>query len=267
MGERVRVAMIVCLLSVTGCGSDPFSGLEDESDFGPERSDASGEAGATQAVTGATGLGGMLGADSIGESSLGAIGVLSAAPLQIVSEAMFDFADFGQHDALLRDRGASPGIGSYASFPECVELGEDFVRFRDCEVSAGGASTTTDGTIERDGQRLVADLDIVAVLDFDGQTHTSSTNLSADLLVSDTRLDGRVDSETSMNIPGGGSARQSTAAIYDIDLEDGCATGGELRVGVSQRANAGGQSQSLRAIGRAVFGPACGDVTIYARLD
>jgi hypothetical protein len=267
MGEHVRVAMIVCLLSVTGCGSDPFGGLEDESDFGPERSEVSGEAGATQAVAGATGLGGMLGADSIGEASVGAIGVLSAAPLQIVSEAMFDFADLDHHAELLRPRGASPGHGSFASFPDCVELGEDVVRFRDCEMSAGGSSTTMNGTIERDGERLVADLDIVAVLDFDGQSHASSTHLSADLLVSETRLDGRVDSETSMNIPGGGSARQTTAAIYDIDLEDGCATGGELRVGVSQRATAGGQSQSLRAIGRAVFGPECGDVTIYARLD
>ena len=252
----------------SACGGDPFSGLQDEDDFGPERSDVGAESGATQAVQGAVGMGGLVDASEVDESAVGAVGQLSAAALPIVSDAFFDEAELRSPQTRAVATSASRiGDARWAEFPECVEQDGDVLRFRDCEVAAGNATTTMDGVIEIEGDRLVADLDIDATVDFDDMTQESSTQLFVDLLLDETRIEGRVESDTSATIPGAGSARQTSVLIYDIELEGGCATGGELRAGVEQRASGGGHSQTLRAIGRAVFGPECGDVSVYARLD
>jgi hypothetical protein len=141
------------------------------------------------------------------------------------------------------------------------------VRFESCTVETDSATTTLDGRVDVTDGRVTADVDIVVTATLDGQEFTTHTSVTADLSVTATRVEGRVDSTTSASLPGGGSAHQSAAAIYDIELADGCAVGGDLRLGIEQSASAGGQSRSVRAIGRAVFGPECGDVQVFARTD
>ena len=266
--RRFMTAALASGFLAAACGGDPFSGLQDEDDFGPERTDVGAESGAAQAVQGAVGFGGLVGASEVDEGAVGAVGQLSAAALPIVSDAFFDEADLGSFQPRAVAASASTiGDARWAEFPDCVEQDGDVLRFRDCEVAAGNAITTMDGVIEVEGDRLVADIDMDATVDFDDTTQQTSTQLFVDLLVDETRIEGRVDSDTSATIAGAGSARQASVLIYDIELEGGCATGGELRAGVEQRASGGGHSQTLRAIGRAVFGPECGDVVVRARLD
>jgi hypothetical protein len=264
MYRNTLCAASASLFLAAACGGDAFSGLESEEDFGPERADGAGATGGTLAVSGVVGLAGLVDAAEVDASAVGAVGQLSAAALQIVADALFDSAQSMPAEDPARSQAWA---GSFATFPDCVEQDDTSIRFRDCEVVAGESTTRMSGLIEVEGQRLVAELDIDATIEFDGTTHTTSTRISADLRVTETRIEGRLDSDTSASVPGAGSASQTTATIFDVELEDGCATGGEVRAGVEQRASAGGQSQTLRAIGRVEFGPECGDVKVYARAD
>jgi hypothetical protein len=271
MRRKILCAAVGGLLLAAACGGDPFSSLEEEGDFGPQRTDVGSAAGATQAVHGALGLAGIVGASEVDASSVGAMGQLSSIALQIVSEALFDFEDLGwpvkEESALADLRLAAAWGAHWAEFPDCVEQGDAEVRFRDCELIVGDTTTSMSGVIEVAGDRLLADIDIDTTVRFDDRSQQMSSSIAADLRISDAHIEGRVDTVTTASFSGVGSARQTSATIYAVELEDGCATGGELRVGVEQRASAGGESQTLRAIGRAEFGPECGEVRVYARLD
>jgi hypothetical protein len=56
------------------------------------------------------------------------------------------------------------------------------------------------------------------------------------------------------------------AVIYNVELGEECPTGGDIKVGYIARARGGGQSESISARARAVFGAGC-QVTVYARAD
>ena len=268
MRHKLKVA-VGALWLAAACSNDPFSGLASEEDFGPERSGVGAESAGAVAIHGVVQLAGLLDADEIqGAAAVGVTGQLSAVALQIVSEAFFD--DFELTPADERFAVVSPRWGwgaSLASFPDCVDVGDETVRFRNCELTSGDTTTAIQGVIELVDGRVLADLDIDVSLEFDGTAQQASTHLRVDVAITDDRVDGWVDSKTSASVSGAGSGTQTTTLLFDIELEEGCPVGGELRAGAEQRARAGGQRHTMRAIGRVVFGPAWGDAIAYARLD
>lgn len=265
------VAASVLVLAACG-GGDPFSGLESESDFGA-RVGGSGEgAAATRSVTEAQTLEGMTADEQVGEGSVSFFANAASTPLQIVSPVIFEERGLGDAADLYRETVERAARGEVlvpaAGFPDCVESAVGSVRFNDCQVMTETTTTTMNGVVEVVDGRIFTDIRVDATqTSTEGDTLSTSTTVTGDVAVTDTRIDGRVDVRTNANVQGGASATQISAAIYQVELEEGCAVGGDLRVGVQQKQRSGGFSRKLRAIGRAVFGPACGDVTVYARQD
>lgn len=263
---------VLLLVAGAACGGDAFRDLDEESDFGSEVTDEAAEIAASRTVDDVEALADMTEADEIDDRAVAFFGNLAAAPLQIVSGALYD--DMAR--AAEGGHGETPALRVMASagaaddFEECIEEGDDEIRMEDCEVETEITSTSMDGVlaIEPETGRLVIDveLDVTMVQDDGDPGQEVSTGVYAEVLITPDRIEGRldVDSDTSSQ---GGSASQTAVAVYDVEVEDGCAVGGDLRVGVEQSARAGGASQSARAIGRAAFGPECGDVTVFARED
>lgn len=223
-------------------------------------------------VSNALTLEGMTGGGEVGEGSVSFFGNAANVPAQLVSSV---FADQQQQFALPAEiaqttveRAAIDRAVLRAGFPECIESSPGSLRFNDCEVLTDTTTTTMNGVVELVAGRVLAEIQVDASFSGDeGTSLTTRTELSADMAVSEAHIEGRIDVHARVDIPGVGFANQTSAAIYDIVLAAGCAVDGELRVGVLQTATAQGRSQSVRAIGRAVFGPACGDVTVEARAD
>jgi hypothetical protein len=222
-------------------------------------------------VNNALTLEGMTAGAEVGEGSVSFFGNAASTPTQLVSSVFADQQQLAIATDLFRqtvERAALDRRLLRAGFPECIESSPGSLRFNDCEVVTETTTTTMNGVLEVVAGRILAEIVVDASFASDeGTSLTTRTEVSADMSVSESHIEGRIDVHTRVDIPGVGFATQTAAAIYDVDLAAGCAVGGDLRVGVLQTAKAQGRSQSVRAIGRAVFGPACGDVTVNARAD
>lgn len=251
-------------------GGDPFANLEAETDFGPQVTGAGQEAAATLSVDDALALQGMTAGAEVDESSMSFFGSAANVPSQLVS-SVFEQQQLARATdralQTLEQAAAGQVVVLAAGFPDCVESSPGSVRFDDCQVLSEGTATTMNGAVEVVAGRVVADIHIVATFSDDGGApFTTRVDLGADIAVSDSRVEGRVDISSRVDILDT-TATLTAVAIYDVELAEQCAVGGDLRVGVQQSASAPGSSQTFRAIARAVFGPACGDVSVHARAD
>jgi len=247
-----------------GGGGDPFASLADEQDFGDPISNVGSETAAAEAVTAAQSLVGLTELDTVDASSLDFLGN-SFDSIGAILGPVTTTTSFAAPEGMFGGKGAFA-----SSFDECVVVGENEVVFNDCIFGEQGFEGGVSGFIRVDAGRLTVDLSASASGSEEGASFSFGFGFTADVTVTATSLVGRIDATVTARVSSGGqsaSASGSAAVIYNVVLEDDCAVGGDIKVGMEASVNAPGESESFRAVGQATFGPACNEVSVTARLD
>jgi hypothetical protein len=261
MKKLSGLLLMVCVAAACGGGGDPFGDLANETDFGSPVSDPSSGAAATNTVESATQLAALVSSGMADENSVGFLANAYSGPLEMLGPAVGNAPLARIRQALENDR-------ANATFPDCVEVGETYVQFNDCEETDEFGSATLNGRIEFVDGTLSVDIEMTGSYSEDGAELTMSLSIHGDITVTETSIVGRMDFNVDLRVSfDGQSGRVSmvSAVIYDVGLTDECPTSGDIKVGVRVSVSGGGESETVEAVGRAEFGPACGDVTVSAR--
>jgi len=146
----------------------------------------------------------------------------------------------------------------------CYTQGADgSVTYNQCSYGGG----TIDGSLAYSGDQMSIDLTITSTM---GGSWTIVE--TGELTITDAMVQGTLDMSITTDFDEGAAAGYAidydVDAIYDVQLTDGCPTGGTLQVhAVTSIANMpagvpGGMGETDTWV-KAEFGPACGDVTLY----
>jgi hypothetical protein len=148
------------------------------------------------------------------------------------------------------------GTRSAGKLPEggtCVP-GSGNVTFDDYQFEGG----TMDGTISFGGGKFTTDLTVTVSQD----ASSVAMKMKGSLTVSDTAIKGNLSLSASV-AASGATVTAEFASNFDLHLTNNCATGGQIEVHASGEATTSGSHATYDLWAKAVFGPACGDVTIY----
>jgi hypothetical protein len=276
----------IVLVGALGCGgdddpygeleSDPFPDLASETDFGDAQSSTEGAA-AQQTLSSALALdtvvdapeqslelltGAYGGAAAMLGSSLGDQGVIFAAERQALIARVI--------------RRAASGAGWLADFPECVTVEEtdtSVVVTFDCEETESGFTAALTGSIgiETDGTATSFSVRVHAT--GNGTVENASLSLDTaflgDMTISPTSVDGELLFQADVEASSQGTSATASflgKVVYGVELDGpGCAVGGDIKVAVELDIDSPDADASFGGVGRAIFGPACNQVTAYAR--
>ena len=258
------VAMIALLVG-HGCGSDSDGG-------GP-----SGESGATQSVESAASLKGVS-EDPMSELSVAGVTKLHADLQQIVAAKQVTDVQ----GSTLTARPSALAVVQQALFADCVTHADGTVTYNECGVSG----STLNGSITTTGDEIQFDLtitvdpsayDLSVISDMAGEesmaglpsevseaaptVNSVSAHEAGTVTVTQGSITGNVevsvDVSMTVEVPVVGPYDTTMSvkieAVYDVQLDKGCPTGGTLVVN---------QTSPNEVSATAEFGPACGDVVI-----
>ena len=256
--------------------SDPFPDLSSETDFGEMQSGGEGEA-AQDTLSSALALEAVV---DTPEQSLGLLTGAYTGAAGMLGSALGDQGFFLVRErqeliARLVERAVS-GDNWYAGFPECVTVEETDTSISvtfDCEETESGFTAALDGSIDLETDGTSTSFSVRVHLNGSGtiENVTLSTDAAflADMTISPSAVEGELLFQADV---GASSQGQSASAsflgkvIYDVELDGpGCAVGGDLKVAVELEADSPEGSVSAGAVGQATFGPACNQVTAFAR--
>jgi hypothetical protein len=145
--------------------------------------------------------------------------------------------------------------GAQKPFDEsCLTVAAGKVTYASCDYGSG----TINGSVSWSSNTFTIDLSMTSSSAGATFLVTQKGNLS----ISPGSIKGTLDIRAEVMVAGT-SSRGSFGAEYDITLIDGCATGGLMEVHAQGSASGGGGSGSYDLWVKAVFGPTCGDVTVY----
>jgi hypothetical protein len=146
----------------------------------------------------------------------------------------------------------------------CFTQGADgSVTYDQCDYGTG----TIDGSLSYAGDTLTIDLTITSTAGGSWTIREAGRLTLTDALVQGT-LDLSITTDFDQGAAAGYAIDYDVDAIYDVQLTDGCPTGGSLEVhAVTSIANLpagvpGGAGETDVWV-KAEFGPGCGDVTLY----
>jgi len=276
----------IALCGALGCGggNDPFGDLEDdpfpelasETDFGAMQSGSEGAA-AEDTLSSALAL------DAVVDEPEQSLGVLTGAysgAAGMLGSALGDQGSFlvteRQALALRLIQGAVAGDGWFAEFPDCVTVEETSTSVSvtfDCEETESGFTATLDGSIdlETDGDATTFSVRVRTTGHGTLEDVTLSLDAAflADMTISPTAVDGEL--MFNADVEGSSQGMSATASylgkvIYGVELDGpGCAVGGDIKVAVDLDVHSPEANVSVGGVGQATFGPACNQVTAYAR--
>jgi hypothetical protein len=102
--------------------------------------------------------------------------------------------------------------------------------------------------------------DLTVTLSTNGTTLTMK--MSGTIAVSATALKGELDISANATLSGT-TVNVSFSSNYDVTLANNCATGGQIELHADGNGSGQGKTANYDVWVKAVFGPACGDVTVY----
>lgn len=256
--------------------TDPFPDLASETDFGDVQS--SGEGDAAQAT-----LSSALALDAVVDSPEQSIELLTGA--YAGAAAMLGSALGNPGTFLVRERQelvariierAVWGDGWYAGFPDCVTVEETdtsvSVTF-DCEETESDLTAALVGSIDLETDGTSTSFSVRVHLNGSGNLEDVSLSIDAaflaDMVISPTAVDGELLFQADAGASTQGMSASSSLlgkVIYAVELDGpGCAVGGDIKVAVELDVDSPEEDVSASGVGQATFGPACNQVTAYAR--
>lgn len=125
--------------------------------------------------------------------------------------------------------------GRRGGYPDCVTVGDRTISYDDCEVSLGGSTSITDGTVtlSEDGGTIAWDLSITADLVAAGFDSHAEYRQSGSVTITGSTITGEVLAELRASASSGGSTFEyelHEALILDLayQLSPPCIVGGTL---------------------------------------
>lgn len=256
--------------------SDPFPDLASEADFGDAQSGSEGDA-AQDTLSSALALEAVV--DSPEQSLELLTGAYSGAA-GMLGSALGDQGTF-----LVTERQALVarflervvwGDGWFAGFPDCVTVEETdtsvSVTF-DCEETESGLTAALVGSIDLETDGTATSFSVRVHLNGSGTLENVSLSIDAaflaDMVISPTAVDGELLFQADVGASSQGMSANASflgKVLYAVELDGpGCAVGGDIRVAVELDADSPEGNVSAGGVGQATFGPACNQVTAYAR--
>jgi len=252
-GLVVSIAMVLA----AACGEDRYG---DPLPPNPAQSQA-----ANEMVSSLSDLDGL--AQAEGSSALDGVGALYGHMMEIVSLKLAQ--QQGAFGAVLAGEPGAEADGAFTRLPRpadlraladvwfdegCVVETPTSVTFTDCRWDGG----RIDGFARYEGGTLTVDLTVEAAYAGSSFTFRERGSIS----ISDTRIAG--DLTIDVDASGGGNTVAASFAMdLDVTLTAGCPTAGFVELHAEGSATGGGRNASFDVWVKAVFGPACGDVTLY----
>lgn len=229
--------MVLTALVATGCGEDKEYGDPIELEFADQS--------ATSAVTNASGVTNME-----GDAPVSALNVLSGN-LSVLVNAKYQHLH------------GDPQTAQRIESPERNVIDETCLTQTETELAYDGCETqgmTVDGTVSVSGDEVEIHLDM-SVTQAD-QDFSSEIAIDGVLEVTASAIDGYLDFDTTTETEDL-HATVDMDSDFDVELEDGCAVGGEVEVHAVAVSKSGGVRAEQDLWVKAEYGPACGDVAVY----
>lgn len=256
--SRIAAALPL-VLALTACGDDEGSskGYSD-----PKPATQAESTSAQSAVTGVNDMRSLSETDPKDGAAAGKVSAIYSNVNVLVGSKQAAAVQGGLETAT----GGLLGVVEGALDEACLTVNGGTVTYNNCDFG----STQMNGTIGFTDPTLTVDLTITV-----GVSGVASTiDYKGSLQVTATDITGTLSFKASSDVSGalggaagaGGFQTTTTAdAVYDVQLTDGCPTGGEMEVHSVTSVSGSGIPSSAGAQDiwvKALFGPACGDVQV-----